>query len=322
MVDLVGVGQFEVEETDLLVLEERAGMPAAAVQLDRHVAGNLEGFDVVQRRLSLQIVEPVGRRDRDEPGLAANRGEALGHLTVARDLLEAQPPARQAHDVEARSSTRQLELRVVGAEHHAIFDRRDDLAERSERLGREAVRRNRADSRIGFGCLHRVLLSSIQSAAARACGKSKSLFVVGHEIGHERTLLLQHGRAREPAQEARHRIFVAAHRGRIRAHRHDGGEVEGGDPPQRSFVAAGPRAELVVGAEIRERRVGLLRSWREHAAPAENLVAEQSELWRKMAEFEPYHITDDVFREAEKRTPRKAGRKRSRPEPKPPTETE
>ena len=43
---------------------------------------------------------------------------------------------------------------------------------------------------------------------------------------------------------------------------------------------------------------------------------------RKLPEFGQYHITDDVFRRAQKQAPRKSGRTRSRPEPKPPTETE
>jgi len=35
----------------------------------------------------------------------------------------------------------------------------------------------------------------------------------------------------------------------------------------------------------------------------------QREALRKLPEFEPYHLTDDVFREAEKQVPRKPGRK-------------
>jgi hypothetical protein len=40
----------------------------------------------------------------------------------------------------------------------------------------------------------------------------------------------------------------------------------------------------------------------------------QREALRKLPEFERYHLTDDVFREAEKRVPRKSGRKPLRPE--------
>ena len=41
---------------------------------------------------------------------------------------------------------------------------------------------------------------------------------------------------------------------------------------------------------------------------------EQREAVRRLREFEQYHITDDVLREAEKRMPRKPGRKPRRPE--------
>jgi hypothetical protein len=40
----------------------------------------------------------------------------------------------------------------------------------------------------------------------------------------------------------------------------------------------------------------------------------QREALRKLPEFERYHLTDDVFREAEKQVPRKPGRKPSHPE--------
>jgi hypothetical protein len=40
----------------------------------------------------------------------------------------------------------------------------------------------------------------------------------------------------------------------------------------------------------------------------------QREAVRKLPEFERYRLTDDVFREAEKKAPRKAGRKPLRPE--------
>jgi hypothetical protein len=40
----------------------------------------------------------------------------------------------------------------------------------------------------------------------------------------------------------------------------------------------------------------------------------QREALRKLPEFERYHLTDDVFREAEKQVPRKPGRKSLRPE--------
>jgi hypothetical protein len=39
----------------------------------------------------------------------------------------------------------------------------------------------------------------------------------------------------------------------------------------------------------------------------------QREALRKLPEFEPYHLTDDVFREAEKQVPRKPGRKQPPP---------
>jgi len=76
-----------------------------------------------------------GGATRDEPGLAAERGKALSYLTVARDLLEAQSPVRQAHDVEARSPAREFELRVLRPEHRAVFDRLDELG-RKERMSR------------------------------------------------------------------------------------------------------------------------------------------------------------------------------------------
>jgi hypothetical protein len=41
----------------------------------------------------------------------------------------------------------------------------------------------------------------------------------------------------------------------------------------------------------------------------------QREALRKLPEFEPYHLTDDVFREAEKHVPRKPGRKQPPPKP-------
>jgi hypothetical protein len=41
---------------------------------------------------------------------------------------------------------------------------------------------------------------------------------------------------------------------------------------------------------------------------------QQREALRKMPEFEPYHLTDDILREAEKQVPRKPGRKRLHPE--------
>ena len=41
---------------------------------------------------------------------------------------------------------------------------------------------------------------------------------------------------------------------------------------------------------------------------------QQREALRKMPEFEPYHLTDDILREAEKQVPRKPGRKRPHPE--------
>ena len=40
----------------------------------------------------------------------------------------------------------------------------------------------------------------------------------------------------------------------------------------------------------------------------------QREALRNLPEFEPYHLTDDIFREAEKQVPRKAGRKPPPPE--------
>ena len=40
----------------------------------------------------------------------------------------------------------------------------------------------------------------------------------------------------------------------------------------------------------------------------------QREALRKSPEFERYHLTDDVFRKAEKQMPRKPGRKPLRPE--------
>jgi hypothetical protein len=39
----------------------------------------------------------------------------------------------------------------------------------------------------------------------------------------------------------------------------------------------------------------------------------QREVLRKLPEFAPYHLTDDVFREAEKQVPRKPGRKKQPP---------
>lgn len=41
---------------------------------------------------------------------------------------------------------------------------------------------------------------------------------------------------------------------------------------------------------------------------------QQREALRKRPEFEPYHLTDDIMREAEKQVPRKPGRKRLHPE--------
>jgi hypothetical protein len=41
---------------------------------------------------------------------------------------------------------------------------------------------------------------------------------------------------------------------------------------------------------------------------------EQRKALRKLPEFERYHLTDDVFREAEKQVPRRPGRKALRPE--------
>ena len=41
---------------------------------------------------------------------------------------------------------------------------------------------------------------------------------------------------------------------------------------------------------------------------------QQREALRKMPEFERYHLTDDVLREAEKQVPRRPGRKRLHPE--------
>ena len=41
---------------------------------------------------------------------------------------------------------------------------------------------------------------------------------------------------------------------------------------------------------------------------------EQREALRKMPEFERYHLTDDVLREAEKQVPRRPGRKQLHPE--------
>src|SRR6266851_5218820 len=39
----------------------------------------------------------------------------------------------------------------------------------------------------------------------------------------------------------------------------------------------------------------------------------QREVLRRLPEFEQYHLTDDIFREAEKQVPRKPGRKPARP---------
>jgi len=51
-----------------------------------------------------------------------------------------------------------------------------NLAERSECLGRKAVRRNRADSPHRFSCLHRVHLSSIFIMLRRAPVANPSRF--------------------------------------------------------------------------------------------------------------------------------------------------
>jgi hypothetical protein len=50
MVDLVGVGEFQVEEADLVILEEWPRVPAATMQLDRNITGNLESADLFQSR--------------------------------------------------------------------------------------------------------------------------------------------------------------------------------------------------------------------------------------------------------------------------------
>lgn len=47
VVDLIGIGKLEIKEADLVVLEERTGMPRTTVQLDGDVAGNFEGFDIL-----------------------------------------------------------------------------------------------------------------------------------------------------------------------------------------------------------------------------------------------------------------------------------
>src|ERR1700712_1951556 len=73
MVDLVGIGEFQIDEVDLLVLEERPGVPCATMQFHRNRTRNDETRNVFQRRLSLRIVEVLGRRDSQHPGLAAQR---------------------------------------------------------------------------------------------------------------------------------------------------------------------------------------------------------------------------------------------------------
>ncbi len=175
VVGLVGVGQFEIEEAHLLVLEERAGVPGAAVELDRHVAGNPERLDVLQRRLCLRVVDLRGRRHRDEPRFAADRGEALGDLAMARDLLDAHGPARQPHDVEARRAARKLELRVLGAERGAVLLRLDHRAVGRKRRGREIIDDNGTDCGFGIGTGHGLILRYPYSAALSACGKFRSL---------------------------------------------------------------------------------------------------------------------------------------------------
>src|SRR5690349_1991832 len=68
MVGLVGVAELEIKEADLVILEERPGMPGAAVDLDRHRARDDECRDVRERRLGLGLVDVLRRRHRHEPG--------------------------------------------------------------------------------------------------------------------------------------------------------------------------------------------------------------------------------------------------------------
>src|SRR5436305_7706454 len=71
VIGLVGVAELEVKKADLLIVEERPGMPGATVELDGHRARYHEGRDVFERGLGLRIIERLGRRHRHQPRLAA-----------------------------------------------------------------------------------------------------------------------------------------------------------------------------------------------------------------------------------------------------------
>ena len=90
----VGVEVFEVDEQTFVVDEMRPGMPSRDVQFDQPITRHAEGSDVLDARPRI-IIKIAGRRDADQPFLAAERAQALRDAPVAQS---ARSRARHAAD--------------------------------------------------------------------------------------------------------------------------------------------------------------------------------------------------------------------------------
>src|SRR5204862_239227 len=99
-----------IEEQAFVMHKMRPGMPGRDVQFDDAIARHPDGDDVLDARRRV-IAKIPGRRDPDQPFLAAERAEALRDAPVPRDPAKAEPDMRQEEILEPG-------LAIVDPHHH------------------------------------------------------------------------------------------------------------------------------------------------------------------------------------------------------------
>ena len=106
-------------------------MPGPVPELDKAITRDAEGLDVAEPGL-----RDTGRRDGDQPGLPIDSAETLRDPVVPRHDFEGESALLEAHDVEARCPTRQVE-RDITRPVTTVGERRADFTKWSKCLGSE-----------------------------------------------------------------------------------------------------------------------------------------------------------------------------------------
>ena len=101
----VGVEVLQIEEQAFVMHEMRPGMPGRDVQFDDAITRHPEGDDVLDARRRV-VAKVPGRRDPDEPFLAAERAQALRDAPMPRDPAKAEPDMLRAPRFPDRSRSR------------------------------------------------------------------------------------------------------------------------------------------------------------------------------------------------------------------------